>query len=140
MPVKTITYRQLCQYGASSYHARLLTQGLTPIGVQRKNYLYCLNDVVAVIRSYLERPCLKEQTRETLHTVLERLLQKLDNVIAAPFGLSPEEKISFYVPSDSRQQPPSKTSAVACRDRRGSFQATLGISNCFRALRTMPRS
>ena len=97
MTVKTTTYRQLCQYGASHYHARLITQGLTPIGIQNRAYLYCLNDVIAALRSYLERPRLKAQTRTTLQAVLVDLLRQLDNVIAAPFGLSTDEKISFYV-------------------------------------------
>ena len=97
MSVQTTTYRQLCQYGASSYHARLITQGLTPIRVHKRTYVYPLNTVIAAIRSYLERPRLTEQTRATMQTVLEHLLQQLDNVIVAPFGMSPEERISFYV-------------------------------------------
>lgn len=97
MSAKITTSRQLCQYGASPYHARLLTQGLTPVGVQNRTYVYDLSDVITTLRAYLERPQLKAQTRATLELVLHHLLQQLDNVIVAPFGLSLEERISFYV-------------------------------------------
>ncbi len=97
MPLKTITRQELQEAGASIYHARRITDALTPATVKGRTKIYALQDVIAEIRVQLAKSQNQPPTRQVLQKLLSQLLQRLDNVIEAPFGKSPEEKMSFYV-------------------------------------------
>jgi hypothetical protein len=74
-----ITRNQLIGYGASRYHAKVLTQSLAPVGGA-----YPVRDVIASIRDYLKRPQINPQTRQALDSVLAALLKSLGNTTEAP--------------------------------------------------------
>ncbi|NCJ06431.1 hypothetical protein GS597_07885 [Synechococcales cyanobacterium C] len=109
MPLKTITRQQLQQGGVSAYQARRITDQLVPIAVEGRTKVYALQDVIAAMRSQLAEPHYQPQTRKALKALLNDLLKRLDNVVEAPFGKSPEEKMSFYVYRILEQSKPDKS-------------------------------
>ena len=84
--IQTITRKQLQAYGVSNYQARVVTQNLTPVGKQGQAYLYDLRAVVTSIGQYIQRPRIKESTRNSLDFVLDALLKRLGNVVEVPFA------------------------------------------------------
>ena len=95
--VKTITRKELVNEGANTYLVRLLTHNLHPIKVDEKTNVYQLNEVIAVVRHHLNHPRTKTSTKLILEELLGRLIQRLDNVVHAPFGKSVDEKIGFHI-------------------------------------------
>lgn len=83
---------QLKGYGASQYQARLITQQLTPIDIEKRAYIYDLSDVILSIKKYLNNRRIKIQTRQKLESVLTVLLERLGNVVTVPFirGTDPQ--------------------------------------------------
>jgi hypothetical protein len=97
MTTETITDHQLCNQGLSGYQVRYLTQNLTPVGVEQGIRLYRLRDVIVEVRHYLNSNRLPPLHREAVNEVLVSLLQQLDNLIVAPFGLSRDQQIGFHI-------------------------------------------
>ncbi|WP_107668973.1 hypothetical protein [Cyanothece sp. BG0011] len=83
---------QLKGYGASQYQARIITQPLTPIGVNKRSYTYAVSDVISSTRIILENPRIHSSTRHQLEAILTSLLNRLDNVVNVPFiqGTDPQ--------------------------------------------------
>ena len=95
--VKTITRKELIHEGANTYLVRLLTHNLHPLQVNKKVNVYRLNEVIATIRHHLNHPRTQPQTRDILEELLGKLIQRLDNVVHAPFGKSVDEQIGFHI-------------------------------------------
>ena len=89
---KTTTRKQLQGYGATGYHAKVLTSNLTPVAKKGRAYTYSINDVIVSIRDYLQRPRIKQTTSIVLESILQALLERSGNVIEVPFsrGTVPE--------------------------------------------------
>ncbi len=97
MTMKTITRQQLCDQGLNEHQALHLTQCLTAHHVDGGIPIYCLRDVITEVRHYLTSSHLQPPQREAMSEVLASLLQQLDNVVVAPFGLSRDQQIGFYI-------------------------------------------
>lgn len=82
---KLVTRPQLKGYGASSYHARIITKNLIPVTKQGRANAYLLNDIITAFKDYLKRPRIQPKSKENLKQVLEELLKRLGNVLEAPF-------------------------------------------------------
>ena len=95
--VKTITRKELINEGANTYLVRLLTHNLHPLKVEGKTNVYQLNEVIATVRHHLNHPRTQEQTKVILEELLGHLIQRLDNVVHAPFGKSVDEQIGFHI-------------------------------------------
>ena len=95
--VKTITRKELINEGANTYLVRLLTHNLHPLKIEDRVNIYRLNDVISAVRQHIAHPRTKPSTREFLEQLLGVLIQRLDNVIKAPFGKSVDEKIGFHI-------------------------------------------
>lgn len=91
---KFTTRRQLQGYGASSYHAEVITKNLTLAAKQGQTYIYAVSDVIVSIRDYLQRPRVKPTSRQVLDGVLQVLLERLSNVIEVPFGRATNPEIN----------------------------------------------
>lgn len=91
---KLTTRRQLQGYGASSYHAAMITKNLTLAAKQGRTYIYAVSDVIVSIRDYLQRPHVKPTSRLVLEGVLQVLLERLSNVIEVPFGRATDPEIN----------------------------------------------
>lgn len=83
--MKTTTRRQLKGYGLTPHLATSITQAINPIEKQGRTLIYNLNDVIGQIRQYLTKTRIKPQTRKTLETLLETLLQRIGNLVPIPF-------------------------------------------------------
>ena len=91
---KLTTRRQLQGYGASSYHAEVITKNLTLVAKQGRTYIYAVSDVIVSIRDYLQRPRVKPTSRQVLEGVLQALLERLNNVVEVPFGCATDPEIN----------------------------------------------
>jgi lipoate-protein ligase A len=89
-----ITRNQLRGYGASRYHARVLTQTLNPVEKKGSAYVYSVREVIVSIREYLKRPRIKPKTRQILNSVLTALLKYLGNTTEVPFGQSQDLELT----------------------------------------------
>ena len=87
-----ITRTQLKGYGISYYQAKVVTRNIVPIGKENNNNIYSLIDAIASINEYLAKPRIKAKTRNSLVSVLPKLIQQLDNVTPVIFsnGTDPE--------------------------------------------------
>ena len=83
---QSITRKQLQSLGLSPYLATAITKNLSPSLKKNRVHYYNLRDVISAIRSYLNRPRIKQQTRQLLTSILPVLLQRLNNVVAVNFG------------------------------------------------------
>lgn len=92
--MKTTTKQQLIGYGLSEYQASTITKGLTPVGKEKRSNSYSLTDAIASIKERLENRKIKAQTRQVLDIVLEMLIQRLNNVIPAPFNKGTDPELS----------------------------------------------
>ena len=106
MITETITCQQLCEQGLSQYQVRTVTQELVPIHSEQGISAYCLRDVIAEVRHYLQANRLPPLHREAVHDALISLLEQLDNVVAAPFGLCREQQIGFHIQKLLQTQAP----------------------------------
>lgn len=97
MTAETITHHQLCDQGLSDHQAGMLTQYLCPVSIEQGIHFYRLRDVITAVRHQLASAPLPPEQRKTLHEVLASLLQQLDNVVVAPFGLSRDQQIGFHI-------------------------------------------
>ncbi len=88
---QTTSRRQLQGYGLSKFQSRAITQQLVYCDRQGQAYLYELREVIASIRDYIQRPRVKQSTKTKLATVLDLLLQRLDNVTPGLFGAETTE-------------------------------------------------
>ncbi|MDJ0583432.1 hypothetical protein [Crocosphaera sp.] len=93
--MNTTTRKQLRGYGLSTYLATAITQNLTPIHKEGRILIYNLNEVIAAIRKYLSKTQIKPQTRITLESLLETLLQRMNNVISIPFTQTSDPQLSL---------------------------------------------
>lgn len=84
-PCKLVTRSQLKGYGSSSYHANIITKSLIIISKQGRANAYAINDVITSLRDYLKRPNLKTNSQKTLRIVLQKLLERLGNLVEVPF-------------------------------------------------------
>ncbi len=95
--VKTITRKDLIAQGGSRYLVRLITFSLHPVEVCGQRNVYHLNQVISAIRHHQNHPGTKPQTKQALDALLSNLVQRLDNVVMAPFGKSVDERIGFHI-------------------------------------------
>ncbi|PZD72491.1 hypothetical protein C1752_03634 [Acaryochloris thomasi RCC1774] len=105
MTTETITYQQLCDRGLSDYQVRYLTQSLIPASLEQGVHFYRLRDVIVEVRHYLNSNRLPPLHREAVNDVLVSLLNQLDNVVTAPFGLSRDQQIGFHIQKVLQTQP-----------------------------------
>lgn len=89
-----ITRNQLKGYGASYYQAKVVTKNLVLIGKEKNTNIYVLSDAIASIKEYLVKPRIKAQTRQSLVSVLPKLIQQLDNVTPMIFGNRTDPELS----------------------------------------------
>lgn len=91
-PNLTATRRQLQAHGLSKYQAEAITKHLSPVAKQGSANLYDLSEVISSARQYLERPRIKQATREALTNLIQALQERLGNVVEIPFaeGSDPE--------------------------------------------------
>ena len=87
-----ITRTQLKGYGISSYQAKVVTRNIVPIGKENNTNIYSLPDAIASIKEYLAKPRIKAKTRQSLDSILPKLIQQLDNITPIIFdnGTDPE--------------------------------------------------
>ncbi len=104
MTSETITCCQLFDLGLSDYQVRYLTQNLTPVSVEQGNSLYSLREIIVAVRHYLNSNRLPPLHREAVNEALKSLLQQLDNVVVAPFGLTRDQQIGFHIQKLLRTQ------------------------------------
>lgn len=103
MSTQLVTAQQLCEQGLDVHQVQTLTQSLATTRVgQQQGYL--LRDVIAKVRDSLAAGYWKDTQHERMRAVLSVLLQQLDNVIEAPFGLSRDQQINFYMQKLLRSQ------------------------------------
>lgn len=79
------TRNQLKGYGATSYQAIVITKNLQPISKSNQTNIYCLPEVIASIKEYLEKPKISQKTRQSLNFLLPILITQLDNIVPAIF-------------------------------------------------------
>ena len=91
---KLTTRKQLKGYGASSYHAEVITKNVTEVAKEGRAYVYTVSDVIISIREYLQRPRVKPASRQILEGILQVLLERLSNVIEVPFGRATDPEIN----------------------------------------------
>ena len=80
-----ITRNQLKGYGATSYQAIIITKNLQPISKSNQANIYSLQEVIAHLKEYLEKPKIKQKTRQSLTSLLPTLINQLNNVVPAIF-------------------------------------------------------
>ncbi|MGF1603189.1 MAG: hypothetical protein ACFCU8_14430 [Thermosynechococcaceae cyanobacterium] len=110
MSTQIVTAQQLYEQGLDAHQVQTLTQNLatisattsaTSIGQQQG---YPLRDIIAKVRDSLAAGHWEVAQSERMHAILSVLLQQLDNVIEAPFGLSRDQQINFYMQKILRTQ------------------------------------
>lgn len=88
------TRNQLKGYGASYYQATIITKNIVPVDKHKNTNIYSLSEVIISLKKYLEKPKIKEKTRQTLKSILPILINQLNNIISVPFGKEANQKIS----------------------------------------------
>lgn len=82
---ESTTRAQLMGYGTTLYLATAITKNLTPLGKENRFNTYSINQVIDNIRLYLNRSRIAPKTRLRLTTILQILLDRLQNVIPLSF-------------------------------------------------------
>jgi hypothetical protein len=111
MSTQIVTCQQLYEYGLDFHQVNTLTRRLESTCVDSQSG-YQLRDMITEVRCYLAASHLQPAQTKMLHQALSALLQQLDNVIEAPFGLSRDQQINFYLQKVLRTQAPFGQSAV----------------------------
>lgn len=88
------TRNQLKGYGASYYQAMIITKNLVPVDKHKNTNIYSLSEVIISIKKYLEKPKIKEKTRQSLKFILPILINQLNKIIPVPFGKEVNQEIS----------------------------------------------
>ena len=88
------TRKQLQGYGASRHLARAITSNPTPGGHEGRAYTYSVKEVIGAIRDYLQNSRIKLKTQETLHEILQVLLNRLGNVVQISFSSGTDPELS----------------------------------------------
>lgn len=91
---QTTTRKQLQGYGATRYQSELITKNLTSVAKHGRAYAYAVGDVMVSIKEYSQHTRIKQTTRQSLETILQMLLERLNNVIEVPFGRTTAPKIN----------------------------------------------
>lgn len=91
--MKTLTRKQLQAYGLTKYQVTTLTKSLAPSGKAGRSATFALTEIIDAIRQRLQAPRLKQNTRDSLASVLSQLLERLGNVVQIPFAQSDHPEI-----------------------------------------------
>ena len=89
-----ITRVKLKGYGISHYQAKVVTKNIVPIGKENNTNIYLLSDAIASIKEYLAKPRITTKTRQSLISVLPKLIRQLDNVNPIIFGNGTDPELS----------------------------------------------
>ena len=88
------TRNQLKGYGASYYQAMIVTKKLIPVDRHQNTNIYSLPEVIISIKEYLQKPKVKQKTRQALKSILPLLVARLDNIIPVPFSREANRELS----------------------------------------------
>ncbi|MEP1079575.1 hypothetical protein NDI52_29640 [Leptolyngbya sp. PL-A3] len=93
--MKTITRKQLIEFGASKYQAELVTKSLAPLRKQGSANVYDLFMVSDRCKELLENKRLKESTRNAIKSLRWSILALAEQIQDAPFGMSGLEQLEY---------------------------------------------
>jgi hypothetical protein len=79
-----ITRTRLAALGLSRYQVSILTKQLKPKGKSGRSKTFLVSEIVEAIRRRIQTPRIRKNTKRSLNTVLNALLEQLGNVVPLP--------------------------------------------------------